>query len=591
MALHGHTKIELTNVNTGEVETYEDDNMVTNALEDLFHPLGFFGNESIISGDRLLPNNDNSVTNSDHLLHNLTGGLLLFDKSLEEEDPELTILPGGVSMTGHACYRQYTGTDKTFGSYNNNESGLLYDGYGYKHVWDFQTNQANGKISCACLTTSLGGFMGTGSYPEYNDYTSTGSHERNFPCHRHMKVEGSDSNMPVYFNGTTEILLLLKNSNSYSCFPPNNIHQANVNNISNSFLKTGNLTFMKRRVPFNSLSIFDFSMKGQYTPILENNIIVHLDGIEDAIPEEALKLATNQSNRYCFNYKIYEDNGYLFFVLSYAKNIKQTGSYHINVATAPRDILCHVWKIDANTLDVKKHYKIVNTTELPVWVRYNSYYNNDGHGTNYYNSHFTPIGSRGTEGGANPFVIAGENLVCCCGNANSFYFASIDLNNQSQVSLIVPEGEQNSENAVYVMNISEPRFFSFHMAYKNKIYFSDSNKQYDNNGNKYRIKVMDLNKYTIGYVNSNFEDLGLYVVGGYLFDAFRAGLLGKIGGIKENIFVQCVNLKNATGYWMRMFYMPNMLITINNLPQTITKTNEQTMKVTYTLVDDSYEVD
>lgn len=586
MALKGHTKIELTNVNTGEVETYEDDNMVTNALEDLFHPLGFFGNQSITS-DKLLASNNES-TNSDRLLHTTTGGLLLFDKSLEE-DPELTIVPAGVSMTGHACYRNYTGTDKTFGSYNNNESGLLYDGYGYKHVWDFQTNQANGKISCACLTTALGGFMGTGSYPECNDYTDTGSHERNFPCYRHMKVEGSDSNMPVYFNGTTEILLLLKNSNSFSYFPPNNIYQVHVNNISNSFLKTGNLTFMKRRVPFNSLSIFDFSMKGQYTPILENNIIVHLDGIEDAIPEEALKLATNQSNRYCFNYKIYEDNGYLFFVLSYAKNIEKTGYSDINIATAPRDILCHVWKIDANTLEVKKYYKIVNTTELPVWVRYSSHYE-ASHGTNYYHSHFTPLGSRGTDTGANPFVIAGENLVCCCGNANSFYFASIDLNNQSQVSLIVPEGEQNSENAVYAMNVSEPRFFSFHMAHKNKIYFCDSHMIYYNS-KKLKIKVMDLNKYTIGYVNSNFEDLGLYITSGYTTDTFRAGLLGKIGGIKENIFVQCVNLKNATGYWMRMFYMPNMLITINNLPQTITKTNEQTMKVTYTLVDDSYEVD
>ena len=584
MALKGHTKIELTNVNTGEVETYEDDNMVTNALEDLFHPLGFFGNESIISGDRLLPNNDNSVTNSDHLLHNLTGGLLLFDKSLEE-DPELTTLPGGVSMTGHACYRKYTGTDKTFGSYNNNESGLLYDGYGYKHVWDFQTNQANGKISCACLTTTLGGIMGTGSYPEHNDYTDTGSHERNFPCHRHMKVEGSDSNMPVYFNGTTDILLLLKNSNSFSYFPPNNIHQVHVNNISNSFLKTGNLTFMKRRVPFNRLSIFDFSMKGQYTPILENDIIVHLDGIEDAIPEEALKLATNQSNRYCFNYKIYEDNGYLFFVLSYAKNIEKIGYPDINVATAPRDILCHVWKIDANTLEVKKYYKIVNTTELPVWISYDTD-SGTSHGTDYYYTHFTPLCSRGGAAGANPFMISNEKLICVCGASGSYQYAAININDQSQVSFIVPEGEQDNENASYKMTDSVPSYFCFYLVYKNKAYFSTFNRPENQ-----KIKIIDMNNNTIGFVNVSFEELGIYVETQYYNRNFSCGMFNKVGGIKEDIFIQCNLLDAATGYWMRMFYMPNMLITINNLPQTITKTNEQTMKVTYTLVDDNYEVD
>ena len=583
MALKGHTKIELTNVNTGEVETYEDDNMVTNALEDLFHPLGFFGNQSITS-DKLLASNNES-TNSDRLLHTTTGGLLLFDKSLEE-DPELTIVPAGVSMIGHACYRKYTGADKTFGSYNDNESGLLYDGYGYKHVWDFQTNQANGKISCACLTTTLGGFMGTGSYPEYNDYTDTGSHERNFPCHRHMKVEGSDSNMPIYFNGTTEILLLLKNSNSSSVFPPNNIQNTFINNMSNSFLKTGNLTFMKRRVPFNSLSIFDFSMKDQYTPILENDIIVHLDGIEDIIPEEALKLATNQSNRYCFNYKIYEDNGYLFFVLSCAKNIEKSGYPHIDVAIAPRDILCHVWKIDANTLEVKKYYKIVNTTELPVWVKYSSYY--EVGNTNYSYSHYAPICSRGGGAGANPFMISNEKLICVCGASGSYQYAAININDQSQVSFIVPEGEQDNENASYKMTDSAPSYFCFYLIYKNKAYFCTSSVP---EGQK--IKVIDMNNNTIGFVNVSFEGLGIYVNTATSYNKnFSNGIFNRAGGeIKENIFIQCGLLHSKNGYWMRIFYMPNMLITINNLPQTITKTNDQTMKVTYTLVDDSYEID
>ena len=37
MSLHGHAKIELTNVKTGEVQTIEHDNMFTNALNDMFN--------------------------------------------------------------------------------------------------------------------------------------------------------------------------------------------------------------------------------------------------------------------------------------------------------------------------------------------------------------------------------------------------------------------------------------------------------------------------------------------------------------------------------------------------------------------------
>ena len=36
MPIHGHTKIELTNQTTGEVEVVEKDNLVTNAVAQIF---------------------------------------------------------------------------------------------------------------------------------------------------------------------------------------------------------------------------------------------------------------------------------------------------------------------------------------------------------------------------------------------------------------------------------------------------------------------------------------------------------------------------------------------------------------------------
>ena len=39
--LKGKTKIELTDVYTGEVEVIEEENMVTNALQYIFNPMGY----------------------------------------------------------------------------------------------------------------------------------------------------------------------------------------------------------------------------------------------------------------------------------------------------------------------------------------------------------------------------------------------------------------------------------------------------------------------------------------------------------------------------------------------------------------------
>lgn len=40
MTLHGHTRIELTDVHTGAVEVVESDNLITNAVSDIFNGYG-----------------------------------------------------------------------------------------------------------------------------------------------------------------------------------------------------------------------------------------------------------------------------------------------------------------------------------------------------------------------------------------------------------------------------------------------------------------------------------------------------------------------------------------------------------------------
>lgn len=137
--LKGHAKIELTNVNTGEMEVYEHDNLVTNAVTKFLNKYASFcGIQNVASG--ALP-----------IYNKLTNGLLLFQKELEE-NAENTFLPCSSEdeLVGYASNDAYSGTDTKRGSINQNESEEVENGY--KYVWDFATSQGNGEISALGLT-------------------------------------------------------------------------------------------------------------------------------------------------------------------------------------------------------------------------------------------------------------------------------------------------------------------------------------------------------------------------------------------------------------------------------------------------------
>ena len=150
--LKGKTIFELTNVNTGEKETYEDTNMVTNALQEFVKTYGYFGGD--IFGSDYLGNSSFWV--------NALGGLFLFDTQLDENANNI-IMPAGVKMVGNGSYNvSNSGSVTELGSYNTSESGLQPDG-SIKFVYDFSTSQANGSIACACLTSKIGGYIGMGN--------------------------------------------------------------------------------------------------------------------------------------------------------------------------------------------------------------------------------------------------------------------------------------------------------------------------------------------------------------------------------------------------------------------------------------------
>jgi hypothetical protein len=149
--LIGTTRIELTDVKTGAREIYENHNMVTNALRDIFMPLG-------------LSNKPNRYFNEFMPYYaTLLGGILCFDTELEE-NPDNYYPPANANLIGCAAYGTQNNTANTFrGGFNQTESEVnLTDRY-VKYVYDFATSQANGTIASVCLTHKNGGFTSYGS--------------------------------------------------------------------------------------------------------------------------------------------------------------------------------------------------------------------------------------------------------------------------------------------------------------------------------------------------------------------------------------------------------------------------------------------
>lgn len=126
--LKGHSVIELTDVNTGEVERYEDDNIVTNGLQ-------YYSRYHSIPASVWL---------------NLFSGIRVFDSQLEE-NVETSFAPLTVGTVGYAALDADT-KDPKRGIFNQSESGALDDLSGVKLVWDFAQSQVNGTIACIGIT-------------------------------------------------------------------------------------------------------------------------------------------------------------------------------------------------------------------------------------------------------------------------------------------------------------------------------------------------------------------------------------------------------------------------------------------------------
>lgn len=154
--LKGKTIIELTDVNTGEKEVIEENNMVTNAINDLFNTFPNLLNAYSIYRGGGFVGYGNGIDFL-RLYEFLLGGILLFDSQIEEK-PENTYAPASANLVGCGVYSHQNSTgNRKRGNYNQTESEFNEEQRYMKFVYDFSTSQANGTIASVCLTSYMGG--------------------------------------------------------------------------------------------------------------------------------------------------------------------------------------------------------------------------------------------------------------------------------------------------------------------------------------------------------------------------------------------------------------------------------------------------
>ena len=329
MKIKGKTTFELTDVNTGKVEKIEDTNMVTNALQYYLETYGMFTNN-------ILANDD---IRKKRLWKNLVGGLFLFDKNIEE-NVENTFMPAGVSMIGNGSIDISNSGDVTeLGSYNATESGLQDDG-SIKFVYDFSTQQANGKIACACLTSASGGYVGMGNAS--GNYITNSNRPMYYGQESVIKRR-----YPMFFYGNN---LRIAHCFAYATYADDTICYVDPSSVKynsasseSHWSNTGKIKVYKLRANFKTISIKDYQNFDK-SQVLETYDI--------DIPQEILDYMGTSTDRTLINGDAYEKSIFITF--------NKSGEF------IGKSSFVWVMKIDENMTATA--YKITNNTGYDIYA-------------------------------------------------------------------------------------------------------------------------------------------------------------------------------------------------------------------------------
>lgn len=526
MALKGHTRIELTNVETGEVEVYEDDNMVTNALSKLLGSYGWFGIDNI---NTIMSRYEDSAS----VIKRLTGGIMLFDSNIEE-NADIINSPLGVSIVGCGSLSpNISGDNLMAGSYNTAESGFTDEG-GYKHVWDFSTSQANGTIACASLTTNAGGKITDGTYPFSSNYFY-GEGENiddeilfnNFKNIEFVKHEHFDyfANWLLFADGINNRIIFPKTQEEviggeYEIYDlPDGLSE-------NSIFRKFSIDLNLYRFGFSNFSIFD-SINNSTTMQLLDTVTVNMPDYLKNVIEELHNVATYYPPNHFYACSMYDENN-IYIVM------KLTETMSSSVEFVMTDEKIYIWQINATTFE-SDYFEITNILSENI---------------------LKPTHSN--------FSICGDYILCVGEESKQLYV--VNKNNNDFQKIQTPTQQSYSYDNDGIIYNNGQKFF---MVSKGMIYVIDPVTK------EMRIK----NIYMQDYFPTFNEDYSIV-------NCLR---VMKVKGKHYSIFITSYDDEEEIEKKIFNLYLcidPTLLVTINNLETPVQKTSAQTMKVTYVLTQE-----
>jgi len=477
--LKGKTEIQLTDVNTGYTQYYYDENMVTNALSDIFTLNTATSTEFLMGAD------SNTSGFGGSLYSTALSGILLFDSKLDE-DATNYFAPADVKLVGCGVYNnETTSSDTARGIYNTTESSVSTSNKTAKYVYDFTTTQCNGSIKSVCLTSDYGGYSSYGN--ESLDTTISSALLYKPACVRRVTTD---------------------NYGEYVLFWDYDVDVCVTAQLTVPSSGSLTLTLRKRDAKFKNVSVF--TNNSTYGEVLSSNAIT-VSGYYG--------YATNSSSgTYTPNVMYDEYANLIYFVCNTSNSTSISSSGSITLLTiSPNDFSYTSSTITNNTGNILYTYY-----SLAV---YNGY----------------------------------------------IYWMSTDRTLVYKILL----SDSSVSATISDVTLSSYACSSDCFIKDGKIYVMSSKYNYQSNYPCYA--VIDTELETIQYTPLRNDVSGSYTY--YYTGVKSAPILGKP-------WLYWYGLNFNSGCCTGTFVVwSNYLATINNLSDTLTKTNSQTMKITYTITE------
>ena len=551
--IEGVTTIELTDVKTGKKEKIESKNMVTNAVRDIFKNPTYYNRTSM---KNLMP-----------FYSTLFGGIICADQSLQENANNY-FLPSNASVIASGAFNyKNSSEDIVRGSYNSTDSEINMDEKYIKFVYDFTTNQGNGIIRSVCLTSwATGKFFGMGIDEEkikdkyikdtitVTEDSSTHKDRLYLPYYYNTSETGESNNNQYNLDINN-----IQTTEAYDDKRISKIFDLDLNNDKAKFFVFGqkiiknrnderiNIEFHIEKHEINNFltqapSIFAPNCnENKYREDKINKIIINMQ--DDLIPKIPYNLNEEYKN---FLLKTLGQNDYygrvLYFIDEEDNNkinlllMNINSTYKLFPDSASSDYVLFHFIINLNNNNIQyKNYKILSDNERRAFGNKFSYGNND---YQYYQSYNKKI-----------YIHYSSELNVLDLNDYSFttlltgIYSILGYDEKHQYLYLIKDRTTNIDNSPW------NRWNSYTWANYMVIY-------YDLNANKL--------KDTLFYYYSG--DWGSH----FITD-------------KNNSMYMGIYTINGDSIGLGLGFRKDYLATINNLPEPIEKTQDKTMKITYTL--------